>query len=128
MGSPAGVPIPVRTRSTNRGFLKDQNGNTVLSKLNEQLLAQISEAGGGVYVRASNNDDGLRTILEEINNMSKREFESQVYTEYEDRYQFLVLPAFILLMLELLISDRKSVWWHKLDLFGDSENNKKANV
>ncbi len=120
MGSPGGVPIPLYSRGNKAGFLKDENGNTVLSKLNEKLLAQIAEAGGGIYVRATNSDDGLRAVLAAIDKMTKREFESQVYTEYEDRFQYLLLPAILLLLLEVLISDKKSGWWQRLDLFGES--------
>lgn len=122
MGSPEGVPIPIYSRGTRTGFLKDRNGNTVLTRLNESILQQIASAGGGVYVRATSSGSELASITGEINKMSKREFESKVFTQYEDRFQYFVGAAIILLIIELLISERKSKWWHRLNLFGENKN------
>ena len=54
MGLPAGSPIPV-LRGGQTDYLKDRDGNVVVTKLNEQMMEQIAVAGGGIYVRANNS-------------------------------------------------------------------------
>lgn len=121
MGSPEGVPIPVYSGGQRTGFLKDREGNTVLTRLNENILQQIASAGGGVYIRATNSGNELNVITNEINKMTKREFESKVFTQYENRFQYFVGAAIILLIIELLLSERRSKWWQTLNLFGENK-------
>jgi Ca-activated chloride channel homolog len=119
MGSPSGGPIPVYYNGAQVDYKKDNAGNVVVTKLDESLLQQIAAAGNGVFVRASNSEDGLREILNQINKMQKKNYGSKLYTDYEDRFQYFLGIALILLLLELLLSERKSKWLNKLNLFGE---------
>ena len=121
MGSPDGVPIPLYNSGNRSGFMKDRNGNTVLTRLNENILQQIADAGGGMYVRATNSGNELAAITGEINKMTKREFESKVFTQYENRFQYFIGAAILLLLIELLISEKRSKWWQRLNLFGEDK-------
>ncbi len=119
MGLTDGVPIPEYNqygRST--GYKKDRQGSTIVTKLNESMLQQIASAGKGVYVRANNTRSGLRTVFEEINKLEKTEFESKMFSDYEDRFQYFLAVSLILLFIELLIFERKSKWLSKINLFG----------
>ena len=119
MGLPEGAPIPIYDRNGNRiGFKKDKSGKTVVTKLNEDMLRQIAAAGKGSYVRASNATTGLNKILDDINKIQKQEIETRQFTDYEDRFQIFLAIAAILLLIELLISDRKSKLTEKFDFFG----------
>ncbi len=119
MGLPDGAPIPVYDRNGNRiGFKKDKHGKTVITKLDEDMLRQIAAAGNGSYVRASNASTGLSKILDDINKIQKQEIETRQFTDYEDRFQIFIAIALGLLLLELLISDRKSKLSEKFDFFG----------
>ena len=75
IGSPEGKPIPMPDGQ----LLKDKDGNIVVTKLDEETLAQIAQKGGGVYVRAGNNDFGLDAIVEKIHNMDKQSYKSVVF-------------------------------------------------
>ena len=119
MGLPEGAPIPIYDRNGNRiGFKKDKSGKTVVTKLNEDMLRQIAAAGNGSYVRASSATTGLSKILDDINKIQKQEIETRQFTDYEDRFQIFIAIAAILLLIELLISDRKSKLTEKFDFFG----------
>ena len=118
MGSPGGAPIPVYHNGVRVGFLQDENGNTVVTKLDEDMLQKIADAGKGKFVRATNNDDGLGIILKEINSLEKKEFGSKMFTDYEDQYQYFIGVTLILLLLEFAISERKNKWIQKMNLFG----------
>jgi Ca-activated chloride channel family protein len=118
MGSPEGAPIPVYddfNRQT--GFKSDRQGQTVISRLDETMLQQIASAGSGIYVRASTGQDGLSRILDEINALEKQEIETKMFSEYEGRFQYFLAISLILLLIELLIPDRKSRWADKIKLF-----------
>lgn len=118
MGSVKGAPIPVYKGRDRIGFRKDQNGQAIVTKLNEKMLEEISDAGNGIFVRASNANAGLEYIFKEIENMEKVEYGSKVFTDYEDRFQFLLGAALLFLILEMLISDKKTAFIRKLNLFG----------
>ncbi len=115
MGSPEGAPIPVSNGSQS-DFLKDNAGNTVITKLDQLSLEKIAAEGKGIFVRASNSDDGLETVMKEISKLDKKTFESKQFTDYEDRFQYFTAAGLLLLLIEFLISNRKSKWIEKLNL------------
>lgn len=115
MGSPEGAPIPVHNNGSN-DFLKDHDGTTVITKLDQVSLEKIAAEGRGIFVRASNADDGLETIMNEISKMDKKTFGSKQFTDYEDRFQYFIGAGLVLLLLEFIISNRKSKWIEKLNL------------
>ena len=117
MGSPDGVPIPVYQNGIQAGFRKDQDGNTVVTKLDEQALRQIAEAGDGMYIRATNQQDELDTIFKDIQTMEKKEFGAKIFTEYEDRFQYFLAIALLFLLVEYFISERKNRWLSKWNFF-----------
>jgi Ca-activated chloride channel family protein len=118
MGLSDGAPIPEYNSYGRRtGYKKDRQGTTIITKLNENMLQQIADAGKGVYVRANNSRAGLSKVLEEINKLEKTEFESKMYSDYEDRFQYFIGAALLFFLIELFIFERKSKWFSKFDLF-----------
>jgi tetratricopeptide (TPR) repeat protein len=114
MGQPNGSPIPV---GSNNNFMKDKDGNIVITKLNEQMCQEIAVAGKGLYVRADNTNSALRAVQAEIAKMTKSEVDSKVYSEYDERFQTLAWMALFLLFIEFLTLDRKSRIFRKIKLF-----------
>lgn len=124
MGLPEGSPIPLYNQYGNQtGFKKDRQGQTVITKLNEDMLRQIAAAGDGSYARANNASTGLRKIFDDISQIEKKEIETKQFTDYEDRFQYYLGAALLLLLIELLISDRKASWANKFDFFKIEKKN-----
>jgi len=121
MGSPDGSPIPIRKNGTQIGFKKDKEGNTVVTKLDEQMCQEIASAGNGAYVHASNSETGLNSILDEVNKLEKKNFESKMYSDYDDKFYYFLIPALLLMIIELFINEKKSKWVEQLNLFGDKK-------
>ncbi len=117
MGLPSGSPIPV-LRNGQTDYLKDRDGNVVVTKLNEQMLEQIAAAGNGIYVRANNAQVGLNALFDEINKMEKQEMESRTYSEYDDQFQYFFAVGLFLLLLEFVILERKNKYLKNIKLFG----------
>jgi Ca-activated chloride channel family protein len=107
IGSTEGVPVPVIVNGK-RDYLKDRDGNTVITKLDEDILKRIALATGGNYVRASNTNIGLDEIYSEIKKMKKQEMESKMYTEYNDQFQIFAVIALFLLVTDFIIMERKN--------------------
>ena len=104
MGLSKGGPIPIYNKyGNNIGYRKDKEGNTIISKLNEQMLQEIASAGNGTYVRANNTQAGLSTLFSEINKMEKKEIGTMVFTDYKDRFQLFLSIALLLLFFDLIL-------------------------
>lgn len=115
MGSPQGAPIPIIEKGKISGYRTDEEGNTVLSKMNETMLAEVASAGSGSYTRATNSDVGLGELLSRISKMEKKEFGKKMFTDFEDRFQYFLAIAVILLLLELFLPEVRWSWWNKFN-------------
>ncbi len=118
MGLPDGAPIPISDNNGSVTYLKDNKGNVVVTKLNEQMLEDIAAAGNGTYSRANNASVGLDAILKNINKIQKQDIEERQFTDYVHRFQYFLIPAILLLILELITVERKPEWASKFDFFG----------
>jgi len=116
IGSNEGVPVPV-TIDGKRDYLKDPDGVTVITKLDEEILKKIAISSGGNYIRASNSNIGLDEIFSDIRKMKKDELESTMYTEYNDQFQIFAAIALFILILEIIIMDRKNRKLQNVRLF-----------
>jgi len=118
MGLPSGSPIPV-LRNGQTDYLKDRDGKVVVTKLNEQMLEQISAAGNGIYVRANNAQVGLNSLFDEINKMDKQEMDTRIYSEYDDQFQYFFAVGLLLLLFEFVILERKNKYLMNIKLFSN---------
>ena len=108
VGSPEGKMIPFEG-----DYLRDKDGNPVVTRLDEAVLQDVAAAGKGLYVRAGNSEFGLNPIIDEIARMDDEEYNSIVFEEYDELYMYFFGMALFFLVLEMLIGDRRS----KYDLF-----------
>jgi Ca-activated chloride channel homolog len=121
IGSEGGVPIPLIQNGVVRGYRKDREGQTIVTRLNSDLLKTIAAKGNGVYVHATQADLGLSGVLDKINELDKAQIESKMYTDYEDQFQWFLAACLVLLVMEYLISERVSEWYKRLNLFGNEK-------
>lgn len=108
VGSVQGQPIPVDGE-----LLKDNDGNIVVTRLDEETLRKIAREGGGAYVHAGNEEFGLNPIIDDIKKMEAERFNSIVFEDFDEQYMYFLAAALVLLVLEMLIGERK----HKKSLF-----------
>ena len=112
IGTPEGAPIKIDGE-----FVKDEDGQMVVSKLGEQMLEQIASITDGAYVRATKQSIGLEEIVKSINEMEKSELSTVRYEEYNEQYQYLLAVALALLLLESLILSRRNHRLRKFNIF-----------
>jgi len=116
IGSPEGVPISINSGNRTE-FMKDPDGNTVITKLDENILKGIAVAANGKYVRANNSNIGLDQIFNDIRKLKKQELEGTVYTEYNEQFQIFAGISLLLLLADFLIMERKNRRLANLRLF-----------
>ncbi|MBP7075520.1 MAG: VWA domain-containing protein [Bacteroidales bacterium] len=114
MGLPKGQPVP---SPDGNGFMKDKNGNVVMSKLDESTLKSIAATAHGIYVRTSETNSGLDLISDEINKMQQTKIASQKYADYDEKFTYPAFLAMLLLVIELFIPGKKSLKTRRIDLF-----------
>lgn len=117
MGSVDGAPVPIMQDGKQTGFHTDSAGHTVVSKLDENMCKEIAAAGSGAYVRATNANSGLGIVVDQIGKVQRKEYDSKSYKNFEDRFQFFLGIALLLLVIEFFISNRKSLRLSKVNLF-----------
>ncbi len=107
IGSPKGVPIPLYDqRGAKKGFKKDQKDQVILTKLDELALQKIALTTGGKFYHSTTGETKLEKIYGEVSKMEKKELASMKFSQYEDRFQYVLGFAILLLVLELVISER----------------------
>lgn len=122
MGSIDGGPIPNIVNGQERGYITDNTGKTVVSKLNANMLKELATIGGGNFVRASGGDFNLADLIDDISKMEKTEFEAKVFTDFEDRFQYVFFFALFVLVLEMLITERKNKTFSLKKIVGEDND------
>jgi Ca-activated chloride channel family protein len=108
IGTKKGEPIPlIDGLGKITGYKKDRNDEVVMTKLDEDMLQKIALITDGRYYHATASEFELDKIYDEISKMEKKELSSRLFTQYEDRFQYFLGAAFILLCVEFIIGDRK---------------------
>ncbi|MEN8193475.1 MAG: VWA domain-containing protein [Bacteroidota bacterium] len=116
LGSATGAPIPItNANGTQVGYKKDRYGNVVLTKLDENTLKVIADAGDGKYYHGTNTEDELDKVYNDLSKFEQTEYGATRITEYEDRFYYLLFPAILLLIIELFITSTKNKLLIKLD-------------
>lgn len=118
IGLPDGAPIPVE--GTN-DYRKDREGNVIVTRLNESMCQEIAKAGNGLYVRVDNTNNAQKAIGQAIDKMDKADVETQVYTEFNEQFQAVAWFIFVLLLVEMLILERKNPLFRNIHLFSNKK-------
>ena len=110
IGDPAGAPIPVRGSNQ---YIVDNEGNTVISKLNEEMCREIAKAGNGSYIYVDNSSSAQKKLSEQIDRLAKTKMESQIYSEFDEQYQGFIALGLLFLIIDILLMERQN---HKIKL------------
>ena len=122
VGTTKGGQIPLKENGKLLGYKKDSNGEIVITKMNPETLKIIAEATKGKYLDGNNTKsvvDNLQTVLSSI---EKNESETQQIAEFKTQYQWFLGLGFLLLFIDLLMFERKTAWFQKLNLFKEKRD------
>lgn len=120
VGDLKGGPIPIKRNGVILNYKKDNNGETVITRLDETILKEIAEEANGVYINGSNTTEVVNTIKEELAKMDKQEFESKQIADFKDQFQWFLGLGIFLLFIDIFLLERKTSWLKKLNLFNEN--------
>ena len=124
LGTQQGGPIPdINENGIQRGYKKDRGGEIVVTKLNSTLLKEIASISNGEYFNGKDIPKTIEFIQNSLNGMEKKEFETQVFSDYKDQFQWFLGLALFLLVVDIFILERKTQWFKKLNLFENEKDN-----
>ncbi|WP_086475722.1 VWA domain-containing protein [Arenibacter amylolyticus] len=121
VGSTKGSPIPIKKNGVVERFLRDREGEVVITKMNEQTLQDIAEQGNGSYINGENTKEAVTFIKDQLDRIDKTEFEAKQFAEYQDQFQWFLGAGLLFLFLDIFVLDRKTKWLKKLNLFNEKE-------
>jgi Ca-activated chloride channel family protein len=108
VGSEKGGPIPLRDDNGNLiGYKKDRNGQPIVSRFNPGALMKLSQAGGGRYFNASTDEGEVQEMLQDMGALNRTDFAERRIIVYQDRFQYPLLIAVLLLLLEVSLPMRR---------------------
>jgi len=107
IGSNMGGLIPINSDSGDtKDFKRDKSGRLITSVLNKGMLEDIAKAGNGQFFHFSNNGQSYQDLSDAIDSMEKRTINSHEYSEYEERFQPLVLCSLVFFIISFLLPNR----------------------
>ncbi|MBX2932865.1 MAG: VWA domain-containing protein [Ferruginibacter sp.] len=110
IGSPQGATI--FDELTNQPKT-DREGNIVVTRLNEDELKKIAEKGNGIYSLYSNTDELVNQLETQLNSMEKHTITEDSLINYKYYFQWFLMLALALMIVELFISERKKKYLPK---------------
>ena len=113
IGTPEGAPIMV-----GGDYLTDENGDMVVSKLDEKMLQEIAQKTGGAYVRATKQSIGLKEIVDRLKQLDESDLATTRFEAFDEQYQYPLAFALLLLLIEWLILDRRNPLLARFNIFG----------
>ena len=120
VGTEKGGPIPLKRNGIVDSFQKDQNGEVVVTKRNAEILQKIGKNSKG-YVDGNNTKTVLNFVKNALDNIQKTEFEGTQMANFQSQFQWFLGLGFFLLLLDVFLSERKTKWVQKMNLFNEKE-------
>ena len=84
-------------------FLRDRDGQVVVTKLNEEMAMNIAKAGNGIYLHVDNTNDAQKILSDQLEKMNQDETTTEMYAGYDELFVYPIALAFMLLFLDLII-------------------------
>ncbi|MBE7641305.1 VWA domain-containing protein [Salegentibacter sp. BLCTC] len=119
VGTTKGGPIPVKRNGVVQNYKKDNQGETVITRLDPGVLQEIAKEANGQYIDGSVTAEVTEKVQEELLGIEKTEFEAKQFADYKSQFQWFVGLAILLLLLDIFMLEGKTGWIRKLNLFNE---------
>lgn len=121
IGTETGAPIPIKQGGVIESYKKDIDGNVVITKRNTQILQSVAQISQGQYQDGNDTQAVLDFVAQSLDQIDKKEFESQEFISYKDRFQPFIFMVIVLLFLDIFIFETKTKWIQKINLFNENK-------
>lgn len=106
VGSADGSPIWDADKNENK---KDQEGNEIISKLNEAELQNIAQSGQGIYRHLTNTESASQAIADQINTIEQKSFGDSLFVDYNSYFQYFLVLSLFLFIIDVFIQPGKKL-------------------
>ncbi len=120
VGDPKGGPIPIKRNGIVLNYKKDNEGETVITKLNEEVLRDIAAKANGNYINGTNTGEVVTTIKEILEKTDKAEFETKQIADFKDQFQWFLALGILFLLIDVFLLERRTAWLKRLNLFNEN--------
>ena len=121
VGDVKGGPIPIKNQNgIVLSYKKDSEGETVITRLDEETLINIAKNANGAYINGKNTSDVVAEIKDVLSKMDKKEFEAKQFADFKDQFQWFLAAGIFLLFLDVFFLERKTAWLKRLNLFNEN--------
>ncbi len=119
VGTERGGPIPIKRNGIVQSYKKNNQGETVITKLNTTILQEIANEANGIYIDGKSTNQVLEKVKELLHGMDKKEFEAKQFADFKDQFQWFLAAGLLLLFIDVFLLERKTSWLKKLNLFNE---------
>ena len=109
-------------KGTIASYKKDQEGETVITKLYPEILKKIADNTKSQYIVGTATKDVVEEVKKSLDKIEKSEFESQQIADFESQYQWFLALGFLLLLVDVFLLEKKTAWVQKLNLFNEKKH------
>jgi Ca-activated chloride channel family protein len=120
VGTTKGDRIPEKRNGIVLNYKKDNNGETVITRLDEDTLKAIANEANGVYINGNRTSTVVEEIRDILNKMDKKEFEAKQFADFESQFQWFLGAGIFLLFIDIFLLERKTAWLKRLNLFNEN--------
>ncbi|MBE38035.1 MAG: BatB protein [Flavobacteriales bacterium] len=107
IGSDSGGPIPVK-KGNSINYKKDKSGEVVISKSDIKTLKLIASSCNGSFMKTQNTNDAIEFIFNNMASLDKSSEEEELYSDYEDQFQWFLGIALFFLIIDLILTEKKT--------------------
>ncbi len=111
VGTEKGAPVPDQE---NGGYMRDNTGEQVMSRLNVEMCKSIAEAGHGAFIHVENNNRAQELLNEQLSQLQKGQMNAVVYSDYDEQFQVVAWIILLLIVMELFVSESSDGFFTKL--------------
>ncbi|WP_319372247.1 VWA domain-containing protein [uncultured Ilyobacter sp.] len=108
VGTSQGGGVPNTVNGQHKGFLKDENGRTVIAKLETDILKKLAEEGDGKFYISDNFHDGIEAFLNDISLLKRGENREEKIKNYKELYQYFLFSGILLFLLAYFLDHHKN--------------------
>lgn len=105
VGTKEGNVIPEYLNGVKRGFIKDESGSAVISKLNSDFLQKISNENNGKYYEVNNLVDTSKNFVNDTMNLERKNQRNEKTKNYEKYFQYPLALGILLILIGYLLKE-----------------------
>lgn len=122
VGTISGGPIPIKENGILQEYVRDNNGERVVTRMEEEMLKEIAEQTDGIYMPGTSTATVVEEVNEFLNTLDQQEFESLEFADYKSQFQWFLGVSLLLLFIDVFFLERKTSWLERLNLFNEKKN------